>query len=147
APGKLILTGESAVLDGAPALVVAVDRRVVARRHADKVGPVRGSARFLLAVADVLAARVGTSAAAAALEVACDSSAFYADGHKLGLGSSAAVTVAATALALGAHDDLGDDAWRARVRVLAQEAHRRAQGGGSGADIAACVYGGVIEFR
>ena len=32
APGKLILTGEYAVLDGAPALVVAMDRRAVARR-------------------------------------------------------------------------------------------------------------------
>jgi len=32
APGKLILTGEYAVLDGAPALVIAVDRRVVATR-------------------------------------------------------------------------------------------------------------------
>ncbi len=31
APGKLILTGEYAVLDGAPAVVVAMDRRVVAR--------------------------------------------------------------------------------------------------------------------
>ena len=30
APGKLILTGEYAVLEGAPAIVVAVDRRVVA---------------------------------------------------------------------------------------------------------------------
>ncbi len=38
APGKLILMGEYAVLDGAPAVVVAVDRRVIARRH---IGPAR----------------------------------------------------------------------------------------------------------
>ncbi len=30
APGKLIVTGEYAVLDGAPALVLAMDRRAVA---------------------------------------------------------------------------------------------------------------------
>ena len=55
APGKLILTGEYAVLDGAPALVVAIDRRVVARR---RVSP-RGSSPFLLAVADELAKQRG----------------------------------------------------------------------------------------
>ena len=38
APGKLILTGEYAVLDGAPAVVVAVDRRAVARRNATPRG-------------------------------------------------------------------------------------------------------------
>src|SRR4051794_13397449 len=98
APGKLILTGEYAVLDGAPAIVVAVDRRAVARRNAIP----RGSSPFLVAVAEEIAARRGASdpAARAALEVSVDSAAFYHRASKLGLGSSAAVTVAATALAL-----------------------------------------------
>ncbi len=100
APGKLILTGEYAVLDGAPALVIAVNRRVVARRQ---TGP-RGSSPFLVAVADEIATRLGADhpAARAALEIIVDSSPFYEGTMKLGLGSSAAVTVAATALALAA---------------------------------------------
>lgn len=172
APGKLILTGEYAVLDGAPAIVVAVDRRAVARRNATP----RGSSPFLVAVAEEIAARRGASdpAARAALEISVDSSAFYdrpagrrlppttlvrglisargsepvrselsTEAAKLGLGSSAAVTVAATALALESGD-------RDEILEVAQAAHARAQGSrgarGSGADIAASVHGGTIVF-
>ena len=105
APGKLILTGEYAVLDGAPALVVAVDRRVIARR---RTGP-RGSSPFLLSVADELARRFGPDhpATKAAFEIVVDSQRFFLGQYKLGIGSSAAVTVAATALALASlHDKL-----------------------------------------
>lgn len=146
APGKLILTGEYAVLDGAPALVIAVDRRVVATRGR----PAHGSP-FLLAVARELAVRYGADgvAARAALEIAVDSAAFYAGEHKLGLGSSAAVTVAATALALAIHHDpAGLD--RAEIFEVAFAAHAHAQGAkgarGSGADIAAAVYGGALAY-
>src|SRR5262245_28908348 len=141
APGKLIITGEYAVLDGAPAIVVAVDRRAIAQRNATP----RGSSPFLLAVADEIAARRGASdpAARAALEISVDSTAFYDRMTKLGLGSSAAVTVAAIALALRTDDqDL--------ILEIALAAHARAQGPrgarGSGADIAASVYGGTIVF-
>lgn len=141
APGKLILTGEYAVLDGAPSIVVAVDRRAVARQTATP----RGSSPFLLAVADEIAQRRGADdpATRAALEITVDSRAFYDKLTKLGLGSSAAVTVAATALALGTVD-------RDQVLAVALAAHARAQGSrgsrGSGADIAASVYGGTIVF-
>lgn len=141
APGKLIITGEYAVLEGAPALVVAVDRRVIARRNATP----RGSSPFLLAVADEIAARRGAAdpAARAALEVSVDSTTFYHRITKLGLGSSAAVTVAATALALGTVNP-------EEILAVALAAHARAQGArgarGSGADIAASVHGGTIVF-
>lgn len=144
APGKLILTGEYAVLDGAPALVVAVDRRAVARHGAPK-----GSSPFLLAVARELAEARGPDdpAARAALAVTVDSSAFYHHGTKLGLGSSAAVTVAATACALGEAGLVID---REEVLAVALAAHAHAQGAkgarGSGADIAAAVHGGVLAF-
>lgn len=141
APGKLILTGEYAVLDGAPAIVIAVDRRVIAQRNVTPVG----SSPFLVAVADEIAARRGAAdpAAHAALEISVDSSAFYHRITKLGLGSSAAVTVAATALALGTAEPQ-------EVLAIALAAHARAQGprgaAGSGADIAAAVHGGTIVF-
>jgi phosphomevalonate kinase len=123
APGKLILTGEYAVLDGAPALVIAVNRRVVAARQ---LGP-RGSSPFLAAVADELAARGRRDAAAVAMTIAVDSRAFYDAPRpglapvKLGLGSSAAITVAAVALALGEPLD------RDLVLEISAAAHARAQ--------------------
>ncbi|HEX3483200.1 MAG TPA: hypothetical protein VHT91_49655 [Kofleriaceae bacterium] len=163
APGKLILTGEYAVLDGAPAVVVAVDRRAVARRNATP----RGSSPFLVAVAEEIAARRGASdpAARAAFEISVDSTAFYHRAQKLGLGSSAAVTVAATALALE-QGEMGGGGFaggaggqgprgiatanRGEILTVALAAHARAQGPrgarGSGADIAASVYGGTIAF-
>jgi phosphomevalonate kinase len=175
APGKLILTGEYAVLDGATALVIAVDRRVTARR---RVGP-RGSSPFLVGVADELARRYGADhpATRAALEIVVDSRSFFLGTTKLGLGSSAAVTVAATALALATtHDVPVID--RDAVHAVAAAAHATAQstrprvtsgevvprrralsssdlaaqlepGGirGSGADIASAVHGGLIAFQ
>lgn len=144
APGKLILTGEYAVLDGAPALVVAINRRVVARR---KAGPV-GSSVFLVAVAEELAKRRGADdpSVKAAMEIAVDSSALYDDGTKLGLGSSAAVTVAATALALSGNRRL-PVIDREEVLAVALAAHSAGQSGrGSGADVAAAVHGNVIHY-
>lgn len=145
APGKLHLTGEYAVLHGATAVLIAVDRRVIARAtDAD-----RGAALspFLVAVADELARVAGPRAAAAARRIAVDSGALYDRGTKLGLGSSAATTVAATACAL-AHDDPAPT--RDAIHAIARAAHAEAQGArgarGSGADIATSTYGGAIAF-
>jgi phosphomevalonate kinase len=171
APGKLIVTGEYAVLEGAPALVVAMNRRAIATRRR---GP-RGSSAFLLAIVDEIEKRVGKDdpATRAALEVVVDSTRFYEGGMKLGLGSSAAVTVAATALALGAEHKSMPVIDHELVLAIASAAHASAQATragrdssvmiprpsasslqsgwyrarGSGADIAAAVYGGVIAFQ
>ena len=149
APGKLILTGEYAVLDGAPALVIAVDRRVVAKRRR---GP-RGSSAFLLAIAEEIGKRLGPDdpATKAAMEVIVDSAPFYEGIGKLGLGSSAAVTVAATTLALAADHVAVPVIDRAQVLAIASAAHAAAQAlrgaPGSGADVAAAVYGGVIAYQ
>jgi phosphomevalonate kinase len=144
APGKLMLAGEYAVLDGSPALVIAVDRRVRARRHQ---GP-RGSSPYLVGVADELAQRFGADspAARAALEIVVDSTALFEGGQKLGLGSSAAVTVAATALALSTGHEALPVIDRELVSTIAYAVHAKVQGGGSGADIAAAVHGGVIQY-
>jgi phosphomevalonate kinase len=139
APGKLHLAGEYAVLDGAEAVVCAIDRRATARA----TGPGAESA-FLDALADVLAARA-PEAAAIVRRIEVDTAALRSDTVKLGLGSSAAATVAACACALASTGGALD---RDLVHQLARAAHADAQARrgarGSGADVAAAVHGGVI---
>ena len=156
APGKLVLSGEYAVLLGAPALVAAVDRRVSCTLKPRQ----RGGWRFVgkgfrqdvkLAKADVFQAPPSTTpglvrqaiaegSAPEHLHVQVDSSACYQDGEKLGVGSSAA-TVVAVAGALGAL--VGEPPGLASLYAM----HARMQGGGSGLDIAAAATGGVIRFQ
>jgi phosphomevalonate kinase len=160
APGKVLLAGEYAVLVGAEAVVMAVDRRVVARVVADPATDpdARAAARspFIEAVVAAVTAHAGADspAARAAQALAVDSRALRAvDGIKLGLGSSAAVTVAACACALAHEHAHADDPTPAArlVHRLAHAAHGAAQSAqgarGSGADIAASVYGGILGVR
>ncbi|HSP52757.1 MAG TPA: hypothetical protein VLO00_07670 [Cryobacterium sp.] len=181
APGKLFLLGEYAVLEGAPALLTAVDRRVQVTIDESRTGFWQVSApnlgirnlalgtdgtlpagltdqqRAHLRVFDEVRAAVTAAAAAAAhvprqtrpqaespLAISIDSSALSRGGHKLGLGSSAATAVALTdalARARGLTLDPGE------LFRLADAAHRSAQNGaGSGGDVAASVFGGLIRY-
>jgi phosphomevalonate kinase len=141
APGKIMLAGEYAVLHGVEAVMMAVDRRVVARVADDASEPTA----FVRAACAAVAAHTGRPPCS----LSVDSSALYHDdGRKLGLGSSAAVTVASVACALRAS---GVDApGRALVHRLSHAAHAEAQAAlgaaGSGADIAASTYGGLTAF-
>ena len=156
APGKVLLAGEYAVLAGAEAVVMAINRRAVARVVAPGTPEARGAAGspFLQALAQVVATHAGADspAARAAAMLAVDSSALRdVGGIKLGLGSSAATTVAACACAL-AHGPGGDvKPAPDEVHRLAHLAHGLAQSAqgarGSGADIAASVYGGILGVR
>jgi len=152
APGKLFLLGEWAVLDGAPALVAAVDRHVEATVSPASDGivvestdggsgpldPAReplpgGDAGAVAAVARV----TGTTTA----HVRVDSRGLVVGERKLGLGRSAAALVAVTAA-------LDPSASSAVVLARALAANRVLQGGrGSGADVGASVYGGVVEAQ
>ncbi|GAB2567798.1 hypothetical protein ISP15_16410 [Dyella jejuensis] len=182
APGKLVLLGDYAVLEGAPALVLAVNRRAHVRVASHQRG-----------VCDVYAPDLGIAAAHARiggdgrLQWQCDEAArtaltlvdhvwhgllheglapvssegfdlhldtsgfFHAEGatrSKLGLGSSAALTVAlATALAtLAGHAQVTNDRLQWIRRLL--HLHGDWQGGrGSGVDIAASVAGGMIHYQ
>jgi len=132
APGKLVLSGAYAVLDGARAIVVAVDRYVVAdaARRADFVTP------------EVRAAMDERSAPW------FDASALRADGRKLGLGSSAAIVVASLgAVELAREPRISREELGRRVFTVALPAHRKAQGGGSGIDVAASTFGGVLVVQ
>jgi phosphomevalonate kinase len=163
APGKLFLTGEYAVLHGAPALVAAIDRRAAVRVVVGAApGPltivsiaeeerctVDDPERAELPGGDlgaVLAAvrlvRAWNALPAGALEVQVDSRPFLEDGAKLGLGRSAATVAAAVAALLGASGRYA----RADRLEIAVSAHALFQGGqGSGADVAAAVDGGIVE--
>ncbi len=148
APGKAILCGEYAVLHGAPAISVATDRCVRAWVMAGAGTPL---SPFLVAalerVAQVLRAEGKNPTEilqSGALGV--DSTALYEGGQKLGLGSSAAVTVAATGAALHRYGISLDD--KRRIFQIADDAHAAAQGTrGSGVDVATSVWGGAIRFQ
>ncbi|HEX3905239.1 MAG TPA: hypothetical protein VH853_20590 [Polyangia bacterium] len=143
AAGKLFFAGEYGVLHGGTAVVAAVDRRVVARF-------VPGGAPSSPVVAEAIAAvrahcqATGASLPDGAPEV--DSASLSEEGRKLGLGSSAAVAAAAVgALLEAAGFDVEAERWL--IFMLADRAHRAAQGGrGSGADVAAAVLGGVLAY-
>ena len=130
APGKVVLLGDYAVLDGGVAMVAAVGRRAegaIVPRSTSPEGVVK-------AVLD----RVPHPAFDLAREsIEIDTTSFHDErGQKLGIGSSAAVATVAAALTLGRG---GPDALS-----LATDAHRLATGGGSGVDVAASFYGGII---
>ena len=142
APGKLFLSGEYAVLRGAPAIACAVGRHVKVRFLAGAAGEQPEAARWRESARQALR-RHGFDTDAADRPLAIDSRALYtAEGTKLGLGSSAAVAVGVTGLLLASSGPVpGVDV---QLRV-ATDLHRARQGpGGSGADIAASLYGGVI---
>jgi phosphomevalonate kinase len=127
APGKLVLSGAYSVLEGAPAIVTAVDRYVCcdSSRPAHLLTPEVRAALPEAAAPDF------------------DASALRAEGHKLGLGSSAAILVASLAAADQRHFETDDELRRA-IFGTALRAHRQAQGGGSGIDVAASTWGGTL---
>ena len=157
APGKLALWGEYAVLAGAPAAVMAVDRKAtVELLPTDAFWRVSASG-FLSPAHFSSSARLVNSPAAALINATCqhlghheyptpfslhtDTRQFHSDRRKMGLGSSAAACVAT---------------YSAVCRLLSLQAnmedamaiHRSFQGGkGSGMDVAASWMGGMIRFQ
>ena len=153
APGSLMLLGEHAVLHGKYAVVCAVHRRIEVTlcprpdhtvRLLSNLGDcamdidqltARKEFRFVTAVIRLYRRRLPSGFD---LRIRSQFS------HKVGLGSSAAVTVAAAAAIrawLGlktAPKNLLRDA----VGVI-----RAVQGLGSGADVAASVFGGIVLYR
>jgi len=124
APGKLMIAGEYAVLDGAPAIVLAVDRGVqceIAVSDRLEISTPDGDDRF---VRPALDGHIGQYTFSA-----------WNPTHlpdKPGFGGSAAACVAAC-LAAG------------RPASDALELHHEIQGGGSGVDVLASIHGGMIR--
>lgn len=168
APAKMVLCGEYAVLQGAPALATAVDRRarVTLGRAKGRENVLRspgyaaGEWRFRhdahgritwldeppapggFALIEAVWRRVDVGSSSG-LSVTIDTREFHdpASGEKLGLGSSAAVAAALSTAAyqLGdRHDNAFDIAMAAHLDY--QDGH------GSGVDVATSCHGGTIEF-
>lgn len=144
APGKLILIGEYAVLDGSPAVVMAVDRYASLSVHDNEISDAGGLVPF----ARRETARI-FKMEAEPLNYVADSSDFYFEGSKLGLGGSAAVTVAAVASLFSESGfDLEDGSLRNKMWPVAKAIHDRFQDEpGSGLDICASIFGGVTAMR
>jgi len=137
APGKLVLTGAYAVLEGAPAVAVAVSR-----------GAFADSSRAASSPTPEVQAALGAGVTAPHVDaslmfVPCPEGGT----RKLGLGASAAILVASLA---AREAESGADPSSPSVReglfAQARDAHAKAQRGGSGVDVAASVYGGAIEY-
>ncbi len=183
APGKLILLGEYAVLEGAPALVAAVNRfaratyrpgthpeiyltaptvsKETIRLTPGKDGtwylpertpePLRQKLLFTLTALNFVSNRIlPPDRSLPGGDLYLESEDFYltenGSRQKLGLGSSAAITVALLAVLLqAANHPLPEPS---RMFSLAQDIHRQAQGKvGSGVDVAASLLGGILRFR
>ncbi len=169
APGKAVIAGEYAVLDGAPALSMALNRRAQVRiddvddsvSRVTAPGYIDGCFRFrtnadadivwldelpaadALRLFEIVWKRAGISQADN-WSIILDTTEFFdaAGGCKLGLGSSAAL---ATALAAALRDLT---AHPADNDSLATAAHRDfQQGAGSGVDIATATAGGLIRYQ
>lgn len=134
APGKVVLIGEYAVLDGAPAIVAAVDRGVQCEvsPSPDLIIETPKDDRFAraaLAAVDAPRARYRFSPWNPP-----------STATKAGLGGSAAATVCAC---LAGSPLLQPET----LQAIAHQVHGAVQGSGSGVDIAAAVHGGFLRFE
>ena len=151
APGKVMVSGEYAVLSGARALVLAVEARAVARLTAPGDHSSSGGHGWPVHPPPGPEAMLAREHAERALglppmDLSIDTTALREGDRKLGLGSSAAGAVAAAA-AVFARAGLDPARERARVFAAALGGHHAVAPNGSGADVAAAAHGGLIRFR
>jgi mevalonate kinase len=153
APGSLMLMGEHAVLRGQPAIVCAINKRMKVEltpradqiillhsalgEHETTLDELAPNESFRFVLGAIRACKDGL-AQGFELEIRSEMS------HQMGLGSSAAVTVAVLAALAGAQGKTPDPhcLLECGTKII-----RKVQGGvGSGADVAASTYGGCLRF-
>jgi phosphomevalonate kinase len=138
APGKIVLAGEYAVLWDAPAVCMAIDRRATAALRESVDGECHVTSPGFAGADRYRVVDAVTGGRRPAFDIELDTRAFMEQGRKIGIGSSAALTVSLVA-ALGNSTDVYGEALAA---------HRRLQGGtGSGVDVAAAVHGGLFDYE
>jgi mevalonate kinase len=144
APGKIFLVGEYAVLEEGVAVLAAVTRHAVAQY----IPGMDAMSRVVAEAVQRARAELGDSSAALPPgSVLVNTDDFHQGNQKLGFGSSAATAVASVG-ALFESAGVPIASRRAQVLAIADAAHRASQdGAGSGADIAAATYGGLIKVE
>ncbi len=177
APGKLMLSGEWSVLEGAPCIVLAVGRKVYAKaKEAPEmsvnlrdfniktgVGVEDGKVKFArddprlaftkhaMETATAYLQEKGIMAKNFSLETTSDISAVKYRGRKMkmGFGSSAATVVAIIGAMLKLHGiGIETEEEKEALFKLGIIAHYRAQGKiGSGFDVAASTFGGALAYK
>jgi mevalonate kinase len=160
APGTMMLLGEHAVLHEKKSVVLAINKRVKVAftQRLDRQVVINSSfGRFEKALEDITLEKPLKFVLACVLffrprcqkgfELTIESD-FSSD---LGLGSSAAVTVAVYAALACSLDNKNlksfDSAFQENILKTARSIVQEVQGVGSGADVAASVYGGVIVYQ
>ncbi|MCK4656823.1 MAG: hypothetical protein KAT85_07305, partial [candidate division Zixibacteria bacterium] len=150
-PGKVMLSGEYAVLHGGTAVLVPVPRYLTIT-EAQSTDPDQQSPVIRAALDFPLKETEEFEREHCLPGVLINHSEFFskdASGNlvKLGLGSSAAEAVGIIALRLE-RAGLGWSENRETIATYADKVHRRVQGGiGSGADIAVCAYREPVSFK
>lgn len=153
APGSLMLLGEYAVLHGKKAVVAAVDKRITVSLtpRADTqiilesaLGQLQTDLAHLTVTPPFQFVLAAFMAVKKHLRHGCHLTIEAEFSATVGFASSAAVTVA-TLMALSAWLHLSFS--KRGLILLARQVVRTVQGLGSGADVAACVLGGVIAYR
>jgi mevalonate kinase len=153
APGSLMLLGEHAVLHGKPALVCAVDKRLsvtLTPRDDKQLQITSALGHYSSSLNDLVITKPFQFVLAAVkyfqdqLQYGCDITIESEFSDQLGLGSSAAVTVATLSAFSNWLDIRLTDLELIR---LGRDIVRSIQGLGSGADIAASVLGGVVSYQ
>jgi len=162
APGKLVILGEYAVLEGFKAVSMAVNRRVYCERTKNNKITVSGlNSKQLNVFVKLnkaiitgpdkykfkLAQQLFNTALAHKFKIPngdykLDSRELYRNKSKLGLGSSGALTVALAAQLFDQPQD------KNKLFEFALVAHRAYSGNkGSGIDVATSCFGGIIEYE
>ena len=153
APGSMMITGEHAVLHGATAVVSALDKRmhVTLQPRDDRHVHIDSALAQYASTLDALSDEPRLSFLITAirhwlpeLKQGFDLEVRSEFSHTVGLGSSAAL-VAALTLALETYTQtpLSDEE---RFKRALSVVHEVQNGRGSGADLAASLYGGLIAF-
>lgn len=154
APGSLMLMGEYAVLDGKPAISCAINQRIIvtlSQRYDENVEihsallgsysttmtdlTIKPPFQFVLGVLKHFEGRIKRGFD---IEITSEFS------DQVGLGSSAAVTVATLAAIISS---MGVRMSAIDLIRQGRQIVRSIQGMGSGADIAAAVHGGVVSYQ
>ena len=142
APGKLMLLGEHAVVYGYPCIVTAVDKRlfveaeIINKKDDEIITPQVKESRFVL---ETIADFKEKFKIKKSVKVVTNGD----FSHNVGLGSSSAVTVA-TFVALSSLFKVSIS--KREIFDLSYKVNLKIQGVGSGFDIAAATYGGILYF-